>query len=87
MKIRFYPKSEVVRSILQEELNHSEFLVNDANTNMGKLQDKALFEADGSSEEYAKAIAANKRSLEAARAMLLAFDSHSPAEVMAEIEL
>ena len=87
MKIRFYPKAEVVRGILQEELNHSERLVNDANTSMGKLQDKAIFETDDSSEEYAKAIAANKRSLEAARAMILAFDSHSPSEVMAEIEL
>ncbi len=87
MKIRFYPKAEVVRGILQEELNHSERLVSDANTRMGKLQDKALFEADGNSEEFGKAIAANKRSLEVARAMILAFDSHSPSEVMAEIEL
>ncbi len=87
MKIRFYPKKETIRSILQESMNDTEKLINETNTKLAKLQASALYTADDSAERYAEIITHNQGVLERSRARLEAFDSHSPSEIMAEIEL
>lgn len=87
MRIRFYPKTDVVKNMLRLAVEHETSLLNEEETKLAKLNSSIVklpgdHQIDGLSK-----VQLLRESTQYLKDKLTLLDSHSPPEVMAEIDL
>ncbi len=86
MKLRLFPKTADVRSVLVSRIEESQRIVGEAETKLARLTATGLVFSTGTGADQVL-IEATKRNVEALNHQVQMLDSHGLPEVMMEIDL
>jgi len=86
VKIRFYPKVSVVKSILQRAIAQEEEAIKASRDKIEAIENSRVYTGE-SKHKYITVISMAEESLKTLNDQLETLNSHEPPEVMAEIEI